>query len=89
MHLAISVHDAAPEINLDGRTGFNVDLDKAGELQERLIQLLTNPRQAEALGRAGQERWAEHFRYRAFRARFAPLLWAFLAGDRPARPEGQ
>ena len=32
-----SIHDAAPEVNLDGVTGFNVNLDKPAELPERLI----------------------------------------------------
>jgi phosphatidyl-myo-inositol dimannoside synthase len=73
-----SVHDAAPEINLDGVTGFNVNLDKPGELAERLIFLLKNPDRAAALGRNGVERWRAHFSYSRFRERFTPILQEFL-----------
>ena len=37
-----SIHDAAPEINLDGQTGYNVNMDRPAELPERIIQLLKN-----------------------------------------------
>jgi len=73
-----SVHDAAPEINLEGVTGFNVSLDKPDELPERLIYLLKNPDRAAALGLNGQTRWREHFRYGCFRERFLPILREFL-----------
>lgn len=75
-----SVHDAAPEVNLDGVTGFNVNLDKPDELPERLIFLLKNPDRAVQLGRHGQERWRNHFRYSSFRERFLPILNEFLHG---------
>jgi phosphatidylinositol alpha-1,6-mannosyltransferase len=73
------VHDAAGEVNLEGETGYNVDLDRPGELAERLILLLRDRDHAAALGRAGLRRWADHFRYRHFRARFGPLLGELLA----------
>lgn len=73
-----SVHDAAPEVNLEGITGFNVNLDKGDELPDRLIFLLKNPDRAAELGRQAQERWRSHFRYTCFRARFLPLLREFL-----------
>lgn len=75
-----SIHDAAPEINLDACTGYNVNLDRPDELPERLIHLLSNPALAASLGQNGQQRWAEHFCYRAFQLRFLPLLRDFLAG---------
>jgi phosphatidyl-myo-inositol dimannoside synthase len=74
-----SVHDAGQEVNLDGRTGYNVNLDRPDELPDRLIHLLRDPDHAAALGAAGQRRWAEHFRYSAFRERFRPHLREFLA----------
>lgn len=74
-----SVHDAAPEVNLEGITGYNVDLDRPDALPQRLIALLGNPDLARRLGQAGQARWTEHFRYSAFAKRFRPLL-AKLAG---------
>jgi phosphatidylinositol alpha-1,6-mannosyltransferase len=73
-----SVHDAAPEINLDGQTGYNVNLDRPDELCERVIHLLEDPSLAAELGRNGRQRWAEYFCYRAFRERFVPLLRDFL-----------
>src|ERR1700722_13408752 len=44
-----SVHDAAPEINLDGQTGYNVNLDHPTDLGQRVVQLLRDPDQAAAL----------------------------------------
>jgi phosphatidylinositol alpha-1,6-mannosyltransferase len=73
-----SIHDAAPEINLDGKTGFNVDLNRPDDLPEKLIFLLQNRDVAAAMGRVGQRRWLTHFRYSAFRERFLPLLNEFL-----------
>ena len=73
-----SIHDAAPEVNLEGQTGYNVNLDRPEELPGRIIDLLKNHDLALRLGLNGQERWAEHFRYSAFRDRFLPLLDEFL-----------
>ncbi len=73
-----SVHDAAPEVNLDGVTGFNVNLDRPDELPDRLIFLLKNPERAAEMGRQAQERWESHFRYTCFRERFLPILREFL-----------
>ena len=53
-----SIHDAAPEINIDGVTGYNVDLDGRDELTERLVQLLKDPDHAKTLGENGQRRWS-------------------------------
>lgn len=75
-----SVHDAGAEINVDGETGYNVDLDRAGSLVEPLVALLFDRDRAASLGRAGQRRWGEHFRYSAFRARFVGLLRRWLGG---------
>lgn len=73
-----SIHDAAPEVNVDGETGYNVDLHDPKELVERIVSLLTDPVLARALGENGQRRWAEHFGYSAFRSRFLPILRRFL-----------
>jgi phosphatidylinositol alpha-1,6-mannosyltransferase len=74
-----SVHDAAQEVNVDGETGFNVDLDRPHDLPDRLVYLLKNRDRAAAMGRAGRQRWFDHFRYSAFRERFMPILKEFLA----------
>ena len=73
-----SIHDAAPEINLDGVTGFNVDLTRPSDLADRLIDLLRNPRAAGALGAAGRRRWREHFCFSAFRDRFLGYLRSWI-----------
>jgi phosphatidylinositol alpha-1,6-mannosyltransferase len=79
-----SIHDAAPEVNLDGQTGFNVDLGRRGSLEERLIMLLRDRDAAAAMGRAGQARWRTHFRLGVFRERFLPHLERLIrAGRRP------
>lgn len=75
-----SVHDAGREVNLDGTTGYNVDLDRPDELPDRLIRLLRDRDLAARLGAGGAARWAEHFRYSAFRDRFLPLLRGWAGG---------
>jgi phosphatidylinositol alpha-1,6-mannosyltransferase len=73
-----SIHDAAPEINLDGITGYNVNLDNRSELSDRLIFLLRNPDESKKLGLQGQARWSQNFNFSSFRSRFLPLLNEFL-----------
>jgi phosphatidylinositol alpha-1,6-mannosyltransferase len=74
-----SIHDAAPEINLHGVTGLNVDLMRGDALAAALRQLLAEPQLASAYGAAGQRRWAEHFRFARFRERFSEHLAALIA----------
>lgn len=76
-----STHDAGQEVNVDGQTGFNMDLARRGDLGERLIQLLRNTDLAAALGRAGHLRWQQHFRYSAFARRFLDH-WHVMDGQR-------
>jgi len=73
-----SVHDAAPEINVDGETGYNVDLARPHELAERLVHLLRDRDWSARLGANGRQRWERHFRFSAFRDRFLPLVAEFL-----------
>jgi len=74
-----SVHDAACEINVDGETGYNVDLDRQGDLTERIIHLLRARDVAARLGANGQQCWQRDFRFTAFRDRFLPLVAEFLS----------
>jgi phosphatidylinositol alpha-1,6-mannosyltransferase len=74
-----SIHDAAPEINLHGVTGLNVDLADASALPTALIQLLAEPQLARSYGEAGQARWAAHFRFACFRERFSAALQKLIA----------
>lgn len=74
-----SIHDAAPEVNVDGETGYNVDFARAGELADRVIHLLRDPDEAARLGANGRHRWAQEFRFSAFRERFLPIVREFLS----------
>jgi phosphatidyl-myo-inositol dimannoside synthase len=74
-----SVHDAAPEVNLDGETGYNVDLARPADLSDRLVHLLRDRDLAVRLGAAGQRRWAQHFRYSSFRTRFLSVVREFVS----------
>ncbi len=73
-----TVHDAGGEINVDGETGYNVDLDRPSQLPGRLIELLRDRDRAAALGDRAQQRWRRHFRFSAFRRRFAEQVRVFL-----------
>jgi phosphatidylinositol alpha-1,6-mannosyltransferase len=72
-----SWQDAGQELNIDGNTGYNVDLDRPGELGARIADLLGNREKCAAMGAAGRQRWREHFRYSAFRSRILEHLSAF------------
>ena len=69
-----SAHDAGQEVNVDGQTGFNVSLDRQGELAARLIMLLGDADLRRRMGAAGQKHWREHFRFTVFKDRFLPLM---------------
>lgn len=71
-----SVHDAGREVNIDGETGFNVDLGKTGMLAQCLIELLADENLRRRMGRAGRSRWRKHFCYSGFRARLQAILAA-------------
>jgi phosphatidylinositol alpha-1,6-mannosyltransferase len=71
-------HDAGQEVNVDGVTGFNVDLDHPCELSDRLIQLLNFPRLAAEMGQRGREHWQRHFPFSAFESRLVPILNEFV-----------
>jgi phosphatidyl-myo-inositol dimannoside synthase len=74
-----SVHDAGREVNLDGETGFNVDLARRHELPERLIHLLGDVDVAASMGQAGFRRWQQHYTYSRFADRFLAHWRAGLA----------
>jgi phosphatidylinositol alpha-1,6-mannosyltransferase len=73
-----SVHDAAQEVNLDGSTGFNVDLGRKDELPDRIIQLLRDTSLAASIGKNGLAHWQKNFRFSAFEQRMRPLLAALV-----------
>ncbi len=69
-----SVHDAGQEVNVHETTGFNVDLDRPGDLLDRLVTVLRDTALRRAFGVAGRERWRAHFQFRTFHERFSALL---------------
>ena len=69
-----SLHDAGQEVNVDGVTGYNVDLGRSGDLADRLVGLFNDRDAAQAMGKAGRERWRAEFRYSAFRDRLTDHL---------------
>ncbi|MBS0243945.1 MAG: glycosyltransferase family 4 protein [Proteobacteria bacterium] len=69
-----SVHDAGSEVNVEGETGFNVDLGLKGMLAARLITLLNDRDLRCRFGAAGQRRWREEFCYSRFRSRLKSIL---------------
>ncbi len=73
-----SIHDAGREVNVDGVTGYNVDLDRPGELTERLVHLLRHETEARALRENARARWEQHLRMSAFRARLLDATRDFL-----------
>ena len=73
-----STQDAGQEINLDGVTGYNVDLEQEGELARRTIELLSNKALARQFGENGREHWRANFCFSAFRRRMEPILTEFL-----------
>ena len=80
-----SIHDAATEVVLDGRTGLLANLDNPHDLAEKLILLLRNRDLAWRMGNAGQERWQEHFTYAAFSNRFRALLGELISTPQQSR----
>lgn len=59
---------------LDGETGLLVDGDSDAAVRAALVQLLENPAEAEAMGRAGHARFWSEFAWDAAIARFEAAL---------------
>jgi phosphatidyl-myo-inositol dimannoside synthase len=72
-----SVHDAGQEVNANEMTGYNINLDRQGELRERIVELLKDRDLSRKFGAAAQSRWRKHFRYGAFKQRFEKELEYF------------
>ena len=69
-----STHDAGQEVNVHGETGYNVDLDRPGELVESVVTLLRSPDMMRSMGKAGAARWQTLFRYGVFKKRLLEAL---------------
>jgi phosphatidyl-myo-inositol dimannoside synthase len=64
-----SIHDAAREIIVDGKTGFLVDQDDAAGLAARIALLLTDSALRRQMGANGFERLRDSFSFEQFQAR--------------------
>jgi phosphatidyl-myo-inositol dimannoside synthase len=73
-----SNHDAAPEVNVEGLTGYNIDLENPDLLSDKIIYLLKNPDIARKMGEAGYNLWERNFRFSSFKDRFEPILTQWL-----------
>jgi phosphatidylinositol alpha-1,6-mannosyltransferase len=69
-----SLHDAAGDVIVDGRTGLLVDQDNIRAIGEAIISLLRDPERRRAMGVAAQTRVREEFTTAAFRARLNTIL---------------
>ena len=74
-----STQDAGQEINLHGVTGYNVDLEREGDLARHVVELLSDRIRARQLGENGREHWRANFCFSAFRRRMEPIMAEFLA----------
>jgi len=79
-----SRQDGGQEVNADWETGYNVDLDRKGELAHRLVELLGQRQTAARMGGAAHRRWQKHFGYDSFAARFQACWLDFMTGVAPA-----
>jgi len=68
-----------PEVVAEDETGFLVEPGDAGELAERINELLADPGLAERFGKAGRERAIERFSWRAIAERTADLYRTLAA----------
>ncbi len=68
----------APEVVVDGRTGFLVDPENPKELMERILQLFSDRELALRLGLAGKQRVEEEFTWEGLSAKYVDEMNAFL-----------
>jgi glycosyltransferase involved in cell wall biosynthesis len=78
-----------PEVVADGVTGLLVPAREPEPLAQAILHVLENPRQAQAMGRAGRQRVEENFDLSHMIARYEAMYRGKDVGDRPrnfARP---
>ena len=78
-----SMQDAGQEVNIDGETGRNVDLNRPGALESALVELLSDADHARRMGEAGRRHWNRAFRYSNFKERFLGALGSGAAAPVP------
>ena len=71
-----SIHDAARDVVVDGRTGRLVDQSDRDALTESLVALLNDPAERQRMGDEGYRQLHEHFSFDRFADRFQALVQA-------------
>jgi len=69
-------HGGAPEVVLEGVTGFLVDHGDEAAIADRVLRLLGDPSLRARMGEAGRARVREHYTHRRFRQRLLEILTA-------------
>jgi phosphatidylinositol alpha-1,6-mannosyltransferase len=69
-----SLHDAAGDVIVDGKTGLLVDQGNIRSIADAIVSLLGNPDRRRAMGEAARLRVREEFSMTAFRARLNTIL---------------
>lgn len=69
-----SLHDAAPEVIVDGATGFLVNQGDIAELSSRIVYLLTDTSARHAMGQQALRRVQERFSFEQFACRLESLI---------------
>jgi len=78
-----SKHDSANEINLNGYSGFNVNVySNSDELSSVLTALLKDKNRCKQIGLNGHNRWNEFYRFSKFATRFNRILDTHLKRKR-------
>lgn len=68
----------APEVVLDGQTGYLVDPEDPADLREALLRLWSDREQAVRLGLAGRERVKRHFTWKGISSQYVSEIHSFL-----------
>ena len=69
-----SVHDAGNEVNVDGITGFNINLDEKNALADGIIKLLSNKSLRSEMGKAAYAHWSDNYQFPHFKSRFMTIV---------------
>lgn len=71
--------DGAREVTISGETGFLVAPGDTESLAEALIQIASDPRQRQEMGREGQRRFTDQFRHQTMTRRIRQLYEQILS----------
>jgi len=61
-------------VNIDGTTGFNVNLDEKNMFVNALVTLLSNDALRAEMGTAAHNHWKENYQFSHFKSRFLDII---------------